>query len=103
MAGMPQEQAPVDPAGQAPAEGGSEDQFTALVSNVLDGLTMTLDLASSQGSGAAGKIKQASELYKAGIEELMSGAGAGAQQPGSGMVSPEAGGAKAIQAGPGVR
>ena len=83
--------------GAAPAEGGGEDQFSALITNVTDGLTMTLDVFGSSGAPGADKIQQALELYKAGVSEAMSGGGApAAPQAGPGIVSPNAGGAKAV-------
>lgn len=102
MAGMPPEAAPAAPEGGAPAPGG--DQFTELVSNLSNGLTMVLDLANSASPEAAQLIQQSNDLFQQGIEMLVSGGQAPQAPQGPGAGSPEAAGAAgAVPVGPGMR
>ncbi len=110
MAG-PAPQAPVDEGPQEQGQdqgqqgGNPQDQFSQLVSNLADGLSMLTQLASQIDPESAKGFDQINQQFQGlvqGMSQKMGGAGG--QPPaaaGQGMSSPEAGGAAGARpAGP---
>jgi hypothetical protein len=80
---------PPEAAAEAPVEGG--DELTQLISNLSDGMSMLLEVASSAGLDAS-KLDAAQQAYQAAVEDVLAGGGKPGMAPaGQGMASPEAG------------
>lgn len=97
--------APPD-AGSQDSGGSGQDQFTQLVSNLADGLTMLTQLAQQIDPASAQGFDQLNKQFQDQVSQLSQklGQGGGGQAPapaGQGMSSPEAGGAAGAKpAGP---
>ena len=81
------------------AQGGGENQFADLVSNLVDGMAMLSETMSGVNPEAAQGLDALSQQFQQIIAQAMSGAGNSPVQA-QGQTSPEVGAAKAVPAGP---
>ncbi len=87
-------EAPPEQAQDAAEQGGGQDQFAELVSNLSDGLSMLTQLASQVDPESAQGFDQINQQFQ-GLVQGMAQKMGGGQPPspgGQGMASPEAGG-----------
>ena len=95
------DQGMMPPEGGAPAEGQAapKDQFSDLVANISEGMTMLVDVMGQINPDAAAELGGLADGFKAAVEKAMGGAG-GAAPASQGMAPAQVGGAKAVQASP---
>ena len=94
---MAMEQAPQ----AAPAEGGGgEDQLSALIGNITDGLAMLSEVMGAVSPESASELEGVSQAFQGVVTKAMSGGGASAAPQGQGVASAQVGAGKAIPAGP---
>lgn len=92
MAQAPQDPAAAQDPGQAPAGGEDQgaDQFTQLVTNLNDGLSMLAQLAQQADPQVAQALAQVQQGFQQAVGQLAQKMG-GAQPQGQGMAAPEQG------------